>query len=360
MHVSSSTAAYRPSSLSMNCRHTLHCLSQMFASFRPLSRIGVVALFMTVLLLLLWQAPQRDSGLNGQERDRKRDRKRLNGQVEEFRNKADEAEGKQQEGEMQAKKTAIKNERKDKEDGGQAESAFGSSIALESFGFYSPADGSANVWGLRKEKLRRQRSRQSEKQSGTPLRGNFWLQKHWEPEWGCALEERIGAKGDGGKWVCDFDKLTEGAAVAEQEVDGATGVRDSRRSGALDSGGGGCLVYSIGSNGDWSFEQDIYDRKKCEIHTFDHTLKESIKPPSFLHFHPWGLGPPKTEGEEAGGQEGGEGQKVEGLTQLLSLPEIVSRLGHRKRVIDILKVDVEGHEFAALLPLLLFMLIPSQ
>eukprot|EP00922_Rhytidocystis_sp_ex-Travisia-forbesii_P023493 GHVS01034445.1.p1 GENE.GHVS01034445.1~~GHVS01034445.1.p1 ORF type:complete len:344 (+),score=47.30 GHVS01034445.1:246-1277(+) len=258
---------------------------------------------------------------------------------------------------MQEKKTAMKNERKDKEDGGQTESAFGSSIALESFGFYSPADGSAKVWGLRKEKLRRQRSRQSEKRSRNYFRGNVWLQEHWEPEWGCALEERIGVMGDGGKWVCDFDKLTEGAGVAEHEIDGATGGRDSRSSGALDSGGGGCLVYSIGSNGEWSFEQEIYDRKKCEIHTFDHTLKKSIKTPSFLHFHSWGLGPPKTEGEEAAGQEGGEGQKVEGSTQggseLLSLPEIVSRLGHRNRVIDILKVDVEGHEFAALLPLFL-------
>ena len=34
----------------------------------------------------------------------------------------------------------------------------------------------------------------------------------------------------------------------------------------------GCVVYSFGSNGDTSFEEDVLRKTACEVHTFDPTL----------------------------------------------------------------------------------------
>ena len=40
----------------------------------------------------------------------------------------------------------------------------------------------------------------------------------------------------------------------------------------------GCLVYSFGSNGQTSFEEDIIRRAGCAVHVFDPTMnKESIQ-----------------------------------------------------------------------------------
>ena len=53
----------------------------------------------------------------------------------------------------------------------------------------------------------------------------------------------MGKLGDGGKWICDPHRIRE-----EQEE---------------------CLVYSVGSNNDFSFEQAILEvvGEHCEIHT---------------------------------------------------------------------------------------------
>ena len=71
--------------------------------------------------------------------------------------------------------------------------------------------------------------------------------------------------GDGPKWVCDPYRITE--------------KND-------------CLVYSIGSNNEFSFEEAVHAEigYKCEIHTFDHTVGANpSNKPSYVTFHSWGI-----------------------------------------------------------------------
>ena len=125
---------------------------------------------------------------------------------------------------------------------------------------------------------------------------------NYEPTFTCTHERRVGGLGDGPKWLCDPHRIQQ---------------QDS------------CLVYSVGSNNNFMFEEAILSTisDKCEIHTFDHTvgLNPSNKP-SAVHFHPWGL-------------------KQQDSGQFKSFPTIVRELGHKHRVIDILKIDCEGCEW---------------
>ena len=118
--------------------------------------------------------------------------------------------------------------------------------------------------------------------------------------------------GDGGKWICDPHRIT-----AQDE----------------------CLVYSIGSNNDFSFEKSVLDNigHHCEIHTFDfgdfgagaaelgYRLHKGENK-SAVNYHQIGFGadqPPTYK----------------------SLKTLVNELGHNKRTVDIFKIDCEGCEW---------------
>jgi len=73
----------------------------------------------------------------------------------------------------------------------------------------------------------------------------------------CTDVERIGRPGDGGKWICK-DHIKQGA----------------------------CVIYSLGSSNEFSFEQDAKDRLGCEVHTFDCTIGSRLNTPGGVHFHP--------------------------------------------------------------------------
>ena len=81
----------------------------------------------------------------------------------------------------------------------------------------------------------------------------------------CTSIVRIGPTGEGGKFMCDPDRLL------------------TRKS---------CLVVSVGLNGDTSFEVSLHSLyPRCSVHGFDGTLvKERAalrsKLPEFLKFHP--------------------------------------------------------------------------
>jgi hypothetical protein len=121
------------------------------------------------------------------------------------------------------------------------------------------------------------------------------------PVWSCAVRERVGNAGDGGKWLCDMHRVPVGR----------------------------CVMYSFGSNYDTTFETEISAEKKCEIHIFDPTV--NLPPDSRWTFHKLGIHETKAN------------LSIGPVDTLLN---IVHALGHKH--IDILKVDVEGSEWKAL------------
>jgi len=129
-----------------------------------------------------------------------------------------------------------------------------------------------------------------------------WAYQHrFHPDFLCSHERRIGRKGDGGKWVCDPHRITQQKS---------------------------CLVYSVGSNGDWSFEQAVKRNigSHCEIHTFDFGdfAEGSIKAGS--NYHQWGISNVNDD-------------------KFKTLEKTVEELGHIGRTIDIFKIDCEGCEW---------------
>jgi hypothetical protein len=70
-----------------------------------------------------------------------------------------------------------------------------------------------------------------------------WMMFHMDPSFSCPHLRRVGGSKDGRKWICDLHRL-----------------------------GDDCLVYSVGSHGNYQLEdglQDFLGHTKCEIHVFD-------------------------------------------------------------------------------------------
>lgn len=84
-----------------------------------------------------------------------------------------------------------------------------------------------------------------------------------------------------------------------------------------------CVVYSLGSNNDYSFERDILDRTRCSVHTFDCTITGRSIQPLRHFFHPVCIGV-------------GESGKYRSLT------DIRQHLNHTS--LNVLKADIEGYE----------------
>lgn len=125
----------------------------------------------------------------------------------------------------------------------------------------------------------------------------LFFQDNYEPTFSCRFEQRLGNNGDGGKWICDVYQLRTRSK---------------------------CLVYSFGSNGEFSFENETKRvLPNCEIHTFD---KKIFKCSNFCHFHQVQLGNHRD-------------------SRTKSLRMIMKELKHQHRYLDILKIDVEGAEF---------------
>lgn len=110
----------------------------------------------------------------------------------------------------------------------------------------------------------------------------------------------------------------------------------------------GCIIYSIGGNNNWEFEQRIYDMTPCEIHTFDCTgPRGRFQPPPRIsdrhHFHHVCLAtqsvppvpdPTKVKHIPPDFEVVGAMETLEGMQK---------RLGHKR--LDLLKLDIEGFEW---------------
>lgn len=130
----------------------------------------------------------------------------------------------------------------------------------------------------------------------------------------------MGALGDGHKWICNPSR------IAEQVLAGKK-----------------CLIYSIGSNQRYDFEQAVLQSisKDCEIHTFDPAPQHDWrKNPNFtyaaimprINYHQVCVGPNSSIVR---------GARCKPMSQL------VKELGHDGEVIDIFKIDCEGCEWAS-------------
>lgn len=87
-------------------------------------------------------------------------------------------------------------------------------------------------------------------QRNPTLDGNrIW--EAFEPSAHCLAEKRVGRLGDGGKWTCWLSRLRKP-----------------------------CVIYSLGCDGDFSFEEELDDELngKCEIITFDKRYYEPPRP----------------------------------------------------------------------------------
>jgi len=141
----------------------------------------------------------------------------------------------------------------------------------------------------------------------------------------CTAKARFGNPGDGGWNVCldppllkkKTEEVSEWSKLGRRHWPPA----DSQ-----------CVVYSFGSNYDFSFEYSI-SRLHCEVHSFDPTMMTFNANPltnlTGIHFHHWALGPSKSFASSS-----------------KTLDEIMKELGHT--TIEVLKMDVEGDEWNAL------------
>ncbi|KAK7055102.1 Methyltranfer-dom domain-containing protein [Favolaschia claudopus] len=123
---------------------------------------------------------------------------------------------------------------------------------------------------------------------------------------------RVGTLGDGGKWVCGFERV-----VSRPE----------------------CVVYSIGVDQQSSFEQALLSQSDhCQVYGFDPSasewgekLREDSAVNPRAHFFPYKFG--GANNHDASPKE-------------YTLVEVMKELGHS--FVDILKIDIEGGEFQAL------------
>jgi len=131
-----------------------------------------------------------------------------------------------------------------------------------------------------------------------------WLQNNFEPDFACRHEKRIGMLGDGGKWICDPHRLNKSTP---------------------------CLVYSVGSANDFSFEEAVKREigRHCEIHTFDPADYSEGAKKAGVVYHQWGISGKSNESN-------GEIFKT--------MKETIEELGHTGQTIDIFKIDCEGCE----------------
>jgi hypothetical protein len=118
---------------------------------------------------------------------------------------------------------------------------------------------------------------------------------------------------DGGKFLCNLPSLVTASGAD-----------------------GGCVIYSLGSAGDFSFENGMLAVTPCDIFTFDCTLsaEKVISTTSSLHprihFHPICLGDSDDE-----------------LSQYRSLASLTRQFNHSAGV-SLLKMDIDGFEYRVL------------
>ncbi|KAK3833934.1 MAG: methyltransferase domain-containing protein [Linnemannia elongata] len=138
----------------------------------------------------------------------------------------------------------------------------------------------------------------------------FWW--YFQPSFNCPHEvERVGRFNDGGKWMCGMTVLE---SMKKEDK---------------------CIIYSLGVFDDSSWEKEMIDRTNCQVYAFDASVKgiagDAAGNPN-IHFFKVFVGDQDRIDEEGNTWK--------------TLKTIMKDNGHEW--IDVLKVDIEGNEFAAL------------
>lgn len=116
----------------------------------------------------------------------------------------------------------------------------------------------------------------------------------------CPSLKRVGSEWDGGKLICGLDQIPD-----SQERP--------------------CIVYSLGSNNQWDFEESIHENTHCRVFTFDCTVSSPTMPDKIkdrVEFHQICLG----EGGGLGGKD------------FKSMKEVMTMLNHP--YVTLLKMDI--------------------
>ena len=97
-----------------------------------------------------------------------------------------------------------------------------------------------------------------------------------------------------------------------------------------------CLVYSFGIDDSTEWETKVSTIFGCEVHAFDPTVNHPNT--SHVTFHSIGL---QGEGTDMAATHAA-GYKAIDPSRLFTLGEIMKKLGHQDRTIDVLMMDCEG------------------
>lgn len=159
----------------------------------------------------------------------------------------------------------------------------------------------------------------------------LWNKKNMKPTFACPRMGAVGVGGQRTKYICNPKRL------AHRVIGDPPG--DSR-------GGGDCLIYSVGSAGDFSFEDDIAQmhNNTCEIHVFDPAdwSRKGDETNKNIHYHAWGM---KSTYDKSPSIVWPKGRKGGFKT----FPETMELLKHHaNRTIDLLKIDCEGCELSTM------------
>ncbi|XP_059145640.1 probable methyltransferase-like protein 24 isoform X2 [Physella acuta] len=126
----------------------------------------------------------------------------------------------------------------------------------------------------------------------------------------CRRKIRMGKVGDGGWEICDDPDIRPRAP---------------------------CIIYSLGINYDFSFDDDAAKLYDCHVYSFDPSMakeKDQYDRSEKVHFYKIGLD--------------GSTNKNSKNWQLYTLGDLRKKLGHQNSTIDVIKMDIESSEWGAL------------
>ncbi len=162
-----------------------------------------------------------------------------------------------------------------------------------------------------------------------------------------------------------FDMLGPvGPPCLELQAYGARRIRgvirdtEAKMACELEGRNASCVLVSLGSNGQWTFEEDVFSRTNCRVEVFDCTVDpEEVTVPAFMRYrvrlHHHCVGPPP-KGKGKGRIYDWNVRRFVNATRPLSFVPYARalQLAGIQTAPTFLKMDIEGYEWSVLPQLL--------